>query len=168
MMPGDRRNDETALVENCMRHEIWLDLRGNIVRLDGDRCGKIVQVSKCSMFAEYQVEKSAGGWEICVFMRRSRARRSPDLENNRVSTRYGTRLEQARKFTCMIDVQVGQKNDVGVRQRQLGFTEPNKCAGAGINEYPRSSLDQHEIARCGAPGGSGAARPEHPEFKRRG
>ena len=70
-----------------------------------------------SLFPEQQVEKSTRGGEIRAFMSRPRARRPPGLKNNGAPTGNRPRLEQARKLTRMIDMQVGQKNDVSVRQR---------------------------------------------------
>jgi len=83
-----------------------------------------------------------------------------------LAPRNRPRLEQAGKFTRMIDMQVGQKNDVGVCQSQLGFTEPSKCSRSGIYQYARCAVDEHEITRRGAPDRSRTARPEYHEFER--
>jgi hypothetical protein len=41
MMSSDGSNDESALIENYLGYQIYLDLRGNIVRVEGDRRSKI-------------------------------------------------------------------------------------------------------------------------------
>src|SRR5579862_8951526 len=133
---------------------MWLSLRGDVMCLDGDRCGKIAQVRKRSILSEQQVEKLAGGGKPRALLPWPRACGSPDFENNGVPGGDGARFEQAGKLTGMIDVQMSQKNDVGVREREPGFTEPDKSPRAGIDEYPRGAIDEHEIAGRGASGRS--------------
>ena len=80
--------------------------------VEGDRRSEILKVCKGSLCPEQQVQKLTRGGEIRAFL--CRARRPPDVEYNRVAAGNYPRLEQAWKLTRMIDMQVGQKNDVGV------------------------------------------------------
>ncbi len=143
-------------VRRCVR----VDLGGNVASPDGERRGKILQVSECALRAEQQADQAARGGELCG------PRRPPHVEENRTLARYGSRFEQARQLARMIDMQVREQHDVGFRERQLGFSEPRKRARAGIDQNSRDSVEEHEVTRGGAPGGSRTTRAEDDDFQR--
>ena len=67
----------------------------------------------------------------------------------------------------MIDVQVSEQHDVGVRQRSLGLAEARERSGTGVDENAGLAIDEDQIARCRASRSARTAGTEHQQFERR-
>jgi len=59
----------------------------------------------------------------------------------------------------VVGVQVGQKDNVDVCQRELTFPETHERTRPGIHEDSGYGIDENELARGRAAGGSRTTRP---------
>ncbi len=67
----------------------------------------------------------------------------------------------------MIDVQVSEQHDVGVRQRGFGLAEAHEGSGTRVDEDAGIAVKINQITRRCASRSSRAAGPEHQHFERR-
>src|SRR3974390_535435 len=104
MVTCNRRDQKTFVFKENLRHRMLVDLCRNVVCLDRERRSEITQVCKRAVLSEQQLEKSTGRRKIGVLSFRVRTRGTPNLVDDGISTRHGSRLEQSRQLTNMINV----------------------------------------------------------------
>src|SRR5258708_9260668 len=166
-MSCDRRDGQIRILENLLRGRVCGG-RGNVMCMQRDGRGEILQISEGALGAEQYFQKFTGAGEVSILATSRRTPGAPDVEHDGPGTRYSPGFEQTEYFAGVIDVQVSEQHDVGIRQRGLRLAKASEGSGTCVDENTRIAVDEDQVARCRAPRSARAAGAENQQFQRRG